>query len=262
MRSIWNGHLVLDLPGIGGLPIGLGSANEDTGVHFKTLHASCKTPIKQQKWCPTCEVVAEETVKGFEHTKGEFVILTDSDLEPLDLLSDKTITIREFVPSVDPLHFDKNYYLLPPKQPAFAMMYAVLRDTMFDTGKVAIGQFIFREREQLCAIRPGLYALIATTLRYQEEVREPDFECPGASDLESRSVMSKVIDMLSSDYLDWSQYRDKHRDGVLEVVKAKLADTTFVPAAKEAVPELSAEDWLESLKESVAELSRRRKELV
>jgi len=258
MKSIWNGHLVL---GLTALPIGLGSANEDKDVHLKTLHKECEQPIQQQRWCPTCGVIAQDIVKGYVH-EGQIVVLPDYDLELLKMLSDKTITVREFVPSVDPLHFDKNYYLIAPEQPAFAMIYGVLRDAMFETGTVAVAQFTFREREHLCAIRPGPFALVLTTLRYQDEVREPDFPCPGATEPEARELMRQAISLLYTPGLDWSQYRDGRRAGLLQLINSKLSDESVVFTKPQALPEQSGEDMLDNLRASVAEIERRRKEQV
>jgi DNA end-binding protein Ku len=271
VRSIWNGQLVLDLPGMGGLPIQLASANEDTTVHLTTLHEKCKTPINLLKWCPACEVVVEkpvkgkvvakETVKGYEHEKGQFVVLTDYELEALDIISDKTITVREFVPSVNPLHHDRNYYLIPPKHAAHAMFYGVLRDTMWETETVAIGQFTFREREHLCTIWPTPTALVLTTLRYQDEVRQPDFDTPGATEVEAREIMRTAIGMLSNPVLDWSRYQNGRLAAMQGIIEAKLNGGAFALVKPEPQPQVEPEEWLENLKQSVAK-KRRRKEKV
>jgi len=260
MRSIWNGQLVLDLPGMGGLPIQLASANEDTAVHLTTLHGKCKTPIKLQKWCPTCQTVVEETVKGYKH-EDQYVVLTDYELEALDIISDKTITVREFVPSVNPLHHDRNYYLIPPKHAAHAMFYGVLRDTMWETETVAIGQFTFREREHLCTIWPTPTALVLTTLRYQDEVRQPDFDTPGATEVEAREIMRTAIGMLSSPVLDWSRYQDGRQAALHGIIEAKLSGGAHALVKQPQLPQVEPEEWLENLKQSVAK-KRRRKEKV
>jgi len=276
MRSIWNGHLVLDLPGMGGLPIQLGSANEDTSIHFKTLHSKvdgktgkelCGTPVKQQYWCPTCEVVVgkdDPTLKGYELEKptktspGKYLHLSEYDLGALDLISDKTITVREFVSTVDPLHFDKHYYLMPPEHASHQSFYGVLRDTMWETGMTGIAQFTMREREHLCAIWPTAFALMLTTLKYREEVRQPDFKCPGHTDEDAREVMRLAIGLLSKPALDWNEYQDNHRIATMEVINAKLAGDTYMAVKPKAVPELDPEEWLENLKQSVKEIAARK----
>lgn len=268
-RAVWTGQLVF---GLTTLPIKLHSANESSSISFTTLH-ECEpcdavthqpgrhTPIKQLKWCPSCGDDVEEVVKGYELEKGSgsYVIMTDDDFDSLKLISDKTLVIREFVPSVDPLHFDKNYYIQPPEQPQAAMVYGVLRDTMLETGVVAIGQFTFREREHLAAIWPTPLALVLTTLHYRDEVREVDFHCPGGSEASLRELMGQAVELLSRPCLDWSQYSNGRNEALRQLIASKLDGTDFVPTVKEPVPAGSV-DMLENLRLSVAEFQRREKE--
>lgn len=254
MRSVWNGSIVF---GLASIPIKLGSASENTKISFKTLHAECGTPIKQLKWCPSCELVAEETVPGYEYEKGKYLPMGDS-LDQLALISDKTITINEFVPSVNPMFFDKNYYVMPPEQPASAKIYGVLRDAMLKTGMTAIGQFTMREREHLAAIWPTPLALVLTTLHYHDEVRSPDFSCPGQSDEAGLALAEQAISMLAAPALDMSKYHDKHDQGVRSIIYSKLNGADYVPTVPEPLPQLDAADWLDQLRLSVEEISRRK----
>ena len=119
MRTIWNGSLSFGLVNI---PIGLALATSPkaraSDVSFRQLHRECQTPIRQKRWCPVHdrEVGPDEIVKGWEIAKGEFVIIEDADLEAIQLADDsRSIEITRFVPldEVDPVYFDRTYYLAP-----------------------------------------------------------------------------------------------------------------------------------------------------
>ena len=114
MRTIWNGSISFGLVNI---PIGLALATQRSDVAFRTLHRECGTPIKQKRWCPfhEREVEPDELVKGWEVAKGEFVIVEESDLESVALQRSQSIEILRFVKleDVDPVYFDRTYYLAP-----------------------------------------------------------------------------------------------------------------------------------------------------
>ncbi|MGZ4412203.1 MAG: non-homologous end joining protein Ku, partial [Gaiellaceae bacterium] len=114
MRTIWNGSISFGLVNI---PVGLAVATQRADVSFRTLHRECGTPIKQKRWCPLHEreVDAEELVKGWEFSKGQFVVVEESELEAIALARSRSIEIVRFVKleQVDPLYFDRAYYLAP-----------------------------------------------------------------------------------------------------------------------------------------------------
>ncbi len=119
MRTIWNGSISFGLVTI---PVGLAVAQQRKDVSFRTLHRECGTPIKQKRWCPKHEreVEADELVKGWEFSKGQFVMVEDSDLEAVALQRSHSVEIVKFVPveEVDPIYFDRTYYLAPADAPA------------------------------------------------------------------------------------------------------------------------------------------------
>ena len=114
MRTIWNGSISFGLVNI---PIGLALATQRDDVSFRTLHRECGTPIKQKRWCPhhEREVEPDELVKGWEVAKGEYVIVEEGDLESVALQRSQSIEILRFVKleDVDPVYFDRTYYLAP-----------------------------------------------------------------------------------------------------------------------------------------------------
>jgi DNA end-binding protein Ku len=160
MRTSWNGSLSFGLVSI---PVGLAPATKpaarQSDVSFRLLHRECATPIKQKRWCPTHdrEVTQDEIVRGFEIAKGQFIVVEDADLEALERHDDsRSIEIRQFVASdsVDPIYFDRHYYLVPAATPAQRRPYVLLLEAMRQTETAALGRFVRAGRESLCLVRP------------------------------------------------------------------------------------------------------------
>ena len=155
MRTIWNGSINFGLVNI---PIGLAVAQQRKDTAFRTLHRECGTPIKQKRWCPTHdrEVGPDELVKGWEVAKGQFVLVEDADLEALERTDDsRSIEITQFVrlEEVDPIFFDRTYFLVPGQAPAQRRPYVLLLQAMQETGAAALGRFVRSGRESLCLVR-------------------------------------------------------------------------------------------------------------
>src|SRR3989442_9958104 len=160
MRTIWNGSISFGLVSI---PVGLAPATKpkarQSDISFRTLHRECKTPIKQKRWCPyhEREVESDELVKGWEVAKGQFVIVEDADLEALERGSDsRSIDIERFVKleEVDPVFFDRTYFLVPHAAPAARRPYVLLLEAMREMDVAAIGRMVIRGTEYVCLIRP------------------------------------------------------------------------------------------------------------
>src|ERR671932_911596 len=144
MRTTWNGSLSFGLVTI---PVGLAPATAPkaraSDVSFRTLHRECKTPIKQKRWCPTHdrEVSNDELVKGWEVAKGQFVVVEEADLEALSRADDsRTIEITRFVDldQVDPIYFDRTYFLAPADAAAQRRPYVLLLEAMKETNTAAV----------------------------------------------------------------------------------------------------------------------------
>src|ERR1700758_1191018 len=172
MRTIWNGSISFGLVSI---PIGLALATQRDDVSFRTLHRECGTPIKQKRWCPTHEreVEADELVKGWEVAKGEFVIVDEADLEAIALTRSQSIEILRFVKleDVDPVYFDRTYYLSPATTDAARRPYVLLLRAMQETGMAAVGKFVLWNKENLCLIRAQDDALVLELLFFADDVR-------------------------------------------------------------------------------------------
>src|SRR5918999_6078461 len=172
MRTIWNGSINFGLVNI---PVGLAVAQQRKDIAFRTLHRECGTPIKQKRYCPQHErdVEADELVKGWEFAKNQFVVVEDSDLESVAVQRSQSIDIIGFVPvaEVDPIYFDRTYYLSPASATAQRRPYVLLLRAMQEAGMAAIGKFVLWGKENLCLIRPLGDSLALQTLFYAEDVR-------------------------------------------------------------------------------------------
>src|SRR5207245_191149 len=153
MRTIWNGSISFGLVSI---PIGLALATQRSDVAFRTLHRECGTPIKQKRYCPFHErdVEPDELVKGWEVAKGEFVMVEEADLEAVALQRSQSIEILRFVKldEVDPVYFDRTYYLAPASADAARRPYVLLLRAMQETGMEAVGKFVLWNKEHICLL--------------------------------------------------------------------------------------------------------------
>ena len=176
MRTTWNGAISFGLVTI---PIGLAIATEPrakaSDVTFRTLHRECGTPIKQKRWCPfhDREVGPDEVVKGWEVSKGQFVLIEDEELEAIEVDTSPSIDIERFVQleEIDPIYFDRTYYLAPSSQAAARRPYVLLLAAMRETNMAALGRFVLRGSEKICLIRPYGNALALETLFLAEDIR-------------------------------------------------------------------------------------------
>jgi DNA end-binding protein Ku len=266
MRTIWNGSINFGLVNI---PVGLALATKpaarQSDVSFRTLHRECGTPIKQKRWCPVHdrEVPAEELVKGWEVAKGEFVFVEDADLEAIMVQDDsRAIEITRFVPldEVDPVFYDRTYYLAPAANAAQRRPYVLLLRAMQETGMGAQGRFILRGQENFCLIRPRGDALALETLFVAEDVRSQSEieEAVGEADVKDAELelARQVIDSLAGDF-DPEQLESEYRRDLRSMLEAKLAgeDVKRPEPAPEEAPVI---DMMEALRQSVAEAQKKK----
>ena len=260
MRTIWNGSISFGLVNI---PIGLALATQREDVSFRTLHRECGTPIKQKRWCPfhEREVEADELVKGWEVAKGEFVLVEESDLESVALQRSQAIDILRFVKleDVDPVFFDRTYYLAPADADAQRKPYVLLLRSMEESGMAAVGKFVLWGKENLCLIRAQAGALLLETLFFAEDVRARDEieEAVAETDVQEAELKlaEQVISSLAGDWAPEDFENDYRRD-LAQMLEAKLAGREIV--APEPVTEAPVIDLMEALRQSVADAQSRR----
>ncbi len=260
MRTIWNGSISFGLVNI---PIGLALATQRTDVAFRTLHRECGTPIKQKRWCPLHEreVEADELVKGWEVAKGEFVLVEESDLESVALQRSQSIEILRFVKleDVDPVFFDRTYYLAPATAEAARRPYVLLLRAMQESGTAAVGKFVLWGKENLCLIRPQGDTLAIETLFFADDVRSKAEieEAVEATEVKKAelALAGQVIDSLVGEWRA-EDFENEYRRDVRAMLDAKLAGEAIT--RPEPVPETPVVDLMEALRRSVAEVQDRR----
>src|ERR671931_183055 len=249
MRTIWNGSLSFGLVTI---PVGLAPATTPkaraSDVSFRTLHRECPTHER--------EVPNDEIVKGWEVSKGQFVIVEEADLEAIAQHdTSRSIDISRFVPldQVDPLFFDRTYFLAPSTAAAQRRPYVLLLEAMKETGMAAIGRMVIRGNENFCLIRPKGDALVLETLFLAEDVRsqaEID-EAVGETDVNEPELQlaRQLIDGLVGEF-EPEALHSEYRDNLRKLLEAKLAGEEI--AMPEPVPEAPVVDLMDALKKSVA----------
>jgi DNA end-binding protein Ku len=265
MRTIWNGSLSFGLVNI---PVGLALATSPkaraSDVSFRQLHRECLTPIRQKRWCTghDREVGPDEIVKGWEVAKGEFVVVEDADLEAIQLADDsRAIDITRFVPidQVDPVYFDRTYYLAPSNTVAQRRPYVLLLEALKDTNMAAVGRFVLRGQETFCLIRPRGEALALETMFLAEDVNSQAEieEAVDASTVKEPELdlARQVIDSLVADF-EPTELQSVYRSNLRELLEAKLAGQEI--ATPEPVEtEAPVIDLMEALRASVAQASKK-----
>lgn len=256
MRTIWNGSLSFGLVSI---PVGLAVAQQRQDVSFRTLHRECGTPIKQKRWCPhhEREVEPDELVKGWEFAKGQYVFIEDSDLEAVELKRSRSVELIRFVPleQVDPLYFDRGYYLAPASDEVGRRPYALLLRALEETTMAAVGKFVLWGKENLCLVRPVDGALVLELLYYAEDVRSSAEISEAVAEIDVKKpevdMARQLVESLAGDF-EPSDYANEYRGELRAMLEAKVAGKEIVmpePQPEEA-PVI---DLVEALKKSIAQ---------
>ena len=259
MRTTWNGSISFGLVTI---PVGLAPATKpaarQSDVSFRQLHRECGNPIKQKKWCPfhEREVETDEIVRGWEIAKGQYVMIEDADLEAIEQVdTSRSIDIGRFVElaEVDPIYFDRTYYLVPAGAEAQRRPYVLLAEAMRQAGVAALGRFVLAGKEKLCLIRPMGEALALETLFVNEDVKD-HAEIDEAVELAEvkkpeLDLAKQIIASLQGPF-EPEQLKSEYRDRLRELLEAKAeGQEIVVPEPEEIAPVV---DLMEALRASVA----------
>jgi DNA end-binding protein Ku len=233
--------------GLVSIPVRMYTAASSAGVAFNMLHAKCGSRIKQQTFCPVCNTVVDRA-------KDQYVRVSDEELKSLEGEASKMIDIAEFVPlaKVDPIYFEKTYYLGPDKGGEKA--YRLLADAMTKSERVALAQFVMRGKESLVLIRAAQGGLMLHTMYFADEVRsfaEID-KGEGAKIKDGELALAQqLIDGLSNAEFEPDRYADDYRQRVLDLVESKVEGKEITTASPQ-VPRAQVIDLMEALKESIA----------
>ena len=249
--------------GLVSIPVKLYVATSSQAPSFHLLHAKCGNRIRQQRVCPVDDEVVEreQLVKGYEFAKDQYVRVTDDELKALEGEASEAIEISEFVPlsKVDPIYFERSYYLGPDKGGEKA--YRLLTDTMTQVGKVALAKFVMRGKENLVIVRAAQKGLMMHTMYFANEVRSFD-EIPKGESAKitgaETSLAIRLIDELSNDEFEPEKYHDEYSERVLKLVNEK-AEGKEITLAQPVAQRGQVIDLMAALKESLEKTGPRQK---
>jgi DNA end-binding protein Ku len=252
--------------GLVSIPVKLFAATQaSASVSFNLLHKKCSTRLKQQYICPTDnEIVSrDDMVKGYEFAKDQYVTFTPEELKSLEEKATGSIDIAEFVPlaAIDPVYFDRPYYLGPEKGGDKA--YLLLAEAMRDSGRAALARYAARGKQYLVMLRPSTdgRALVLQQLLYADEVRSlADVPLPDGEVREPELKLAKqLIDQIARETFDPTQYRDEVRDRIQADIERKVQGQDISEAEPAAEP-ARVIDLMAALKASLGKAKTERPE--
>lgn len=224
MHTVWKGAISFGLVHV---PVKMFSATEDKDISMRYVHNVCGSPLSYVRKCPVCdkEVEWEEISKGYEYEKGKFVLFEKEEIEQLSEQNNKNITILDFVDltEIDPIYFQKTYYLSPDQ--AGSNAYMLLMEAMRQSGKIGIAKISIRSKSSLAAIRVLDDCLAIETIFYPDEIR-PVSQVPNLP--EHTEVNNKELDMAKmlieqlSTPFDPEKYTDDYRSALLQLIQNKV----------------------------------------
>ena len=252
-RAIWSGSLSFGLVNV---PVKVVSAVRQKDVHFNLLHEKDGGRIEQKRFCTVeeKEVPYEEVARGWKVGPDEYVMVTDEDLESVAAEKSEQIEILDFVDiaEIDPIYFEKPYYLIPDKGAGKA--YGLLTEGMRRQGRAAIARVVMRQKEHLVAVRVVEDVLAMTTLLYADEVVPPASLAEEGTSAKSApsereiEMAEKLIESLTTDFKP-DRYKDEYRERVLQMLEAKAEGKTYTSPAP--APVKRPKDLVEALQASL-----------
>ena len=260
-HAIWSGAINFGLVTI---PVKLFSAVRTNDLRFNFLHKEDDGRIYNERHCSICgeKVEYADLVRGYEYEKGHYVTVSDDDLKAVRPEATQSVQIVEFVDldQINPMYFDTPYYLEPEKKGRHA--YALLRDALSDSGKVAIASVVIRSREHLAAVKPNGAALVLELMHFNDElVEQGGFDFPALNEKVAdaeKKVAKLLIDTMSVEQFDPEQFHDKYKEDVLAMIEARAngeqieAHEVHRPAATNVV------NLMDVLQRSLAQSKSRR----
>ena len=237
-RAIWSGALSFGLVNI---PVRLATAVAHKEVRFRMLHDADGGKVQLKRFCSIDgkEVPYEHVVKGYEVAKGQYVVVTPEELAAFDPKATRTVEIHDFVElsQIDPAYYETTYYLVPDK--GAARPYALLREAMRASGKVAIASMVLRTREYLACVRPfGRSAIALSTMNRADEIVDEDqLDLPSGARPGERELRmaEQLVESLTTDF-DPARYPDVRRERILALVEQKAEGRRIEAPAEERRP--------------------------
>ena len=253
-RPIWKGSIAFGLVNI---PVELHTAVRDHRPRFRMLHAKDKSPIQFSRVCARegKPVAWEDLVKGYEYSKGHFVVLTKEDFEAAAVEKTRTVDIIDFVDAaeIDDRFFETPYYLVPAKGGDRA--YALLREALRETNRIGIAKFILRDALHLAAVEVIDDAIVLTLMRFADELVETtEFSLPTATGLRKQEldIAKTLVSHLDAPW-DPAKYTDEYRDNLMRIIEGKMKGKQVELKAPAERKDAKVVDLMERLRMSLAE---------
>lgn len=260
MRSFWTGAISFGLIYI---PVKLYNASETQELSFNLLRRQDKSRIKYVRVSTDTgeEVPNDDIVKGYEFSKGEYVVLEEDDFKKANVRKTQTIDIVTFVDAsqVDYKLYEKPYYLEPIKGAAKA--YALLRDALARSGKVGVGRFVLRNRETLGTVRPEGPAIVLNQMRFASEIRDTgELTLPGLGEVAEKELDMAVslIETLSGEWHP-DQYHDTYTEDLQRIIQAKIEGREPTSETEAPVP-IEVTDLFAKLSQSLEQARQQKGE--
>lgn len=253
MHTMWKGSISFGLVNV---PVRMFAATESKDVKFRYLHRACHTPIQYTRTCPRCQqaVEWEDIVRGFEYEPDKYILLDEQDFEAVGKKRSHTIDITDFVqlPEIDPVYFDRTYYLAPETSGAKA--YRLLQAAMRQTGKIAVARTVLRNAETLACLRVNGDVLMMETLFWPDEVRATE-ELPNVRQqtvitAQEIDMATTLINQLAAPF-EPGKYVDERRQALMDRIEAKVADQPAAVATPAGRAPENIVDLMQALQESI-----------
>ncbi len=251
-RSLWKGWLSFGLVNI---PVEVHTAVRDHRPRFRLLHAKDLAPVKFERVCAKegKPLAWDELVKGYEYSKGHFVVLTKDDFKAAALEKSRRIDILDFVKSseIDDRYFETPYYLVPAKGGEHA--YALLREALRDTERIGIAKFMLRETLHLAAIEPIDDAIVLTLMRFADELADSaPLRLPKQLPVR-KAELDMARTLVNTLAAEWEpeKYTDEYRDNLMKIIKAKQKGKTIEFDEPAETPKTNVVNLMDRLRESL-----------
>lgn len=238
MHTVWKGAISFGLVHV---PVKMFTATEDKDIHLRMIHKACGTPISNVRTCQHCEqeVGWEDLAKGYEYEKDSFVLFEADELDAIKPETTRTIQILDFVDlsDIDPIYFQKPYYLSPDQAGAGA--YSLLLEAMRQSGKIGIAKVAIRSKSSLAAIRTVDNCICMETMHYPDEIRElaqvPNLPAEPKINERELTMAKMLIEQLAAPF-DPYKYTDDYRSALMDAIQRKIAgegtDLVTAPAVE------------------------------
>jgi len=254
-RPTWHGHLRLSLVTC---PVALYTAVSRTSdVSFNLINPKTNNRIRMIATDPDSgPIERSKLVKGYQYEKDRYVIVSDDELQAVKIESNRILDIERFVDveDIDRLYWNDPYYLVPDGKMA-AEAYAVIRDAMEKSGRIALGRVVLHQRERLMALEPREDGIVAYSLRSHDEVRQPKDYFDAIPDVTPDKGMTdiagKIIEQMSGDF-EPKDFRDRYEDALKDLIQAKLKGKKALVKAEEP-EDTDVKDLMAMLKKSLGQ---------